>query len=82
MIFRAKCGRTLLDLSIADNSSHTETIWIEVVNENSSNIVICTVYRPEEDKMLKWNTNFESEMGDAYIEHKYIIVKGILMLTC
>ncbi len=32
-------------------SSHTETIWIEVVNENATDILICTVYRPEEDKI-------------------------------
>ncbi len=43
-------------------SSHTETIWMEVVNENTSNILICTVYRPEKDKMPTWSKNFESEM--------------------
>ncbi len=42
----------------------------------SANILVCTVYRPEEERMSEWNVKFRFEMESAYIENKEIISMG------
>ncbi len=39
-------------------------------------ILICTVYRPEENKIPIFSEHFENELDNAYIENKEIIIMG------
>ncbi len=56
--------------------SSIETIWIEIKPSKSAYILVCTVYRPEEERMPEWNVKFMQEMESAYIENKEIILMG------
>ncbi len=56
--------------------SSIETIWIEIKPSKSANILVCTVCRPEEERMLECNVKFRQEMESAYIENKEIILMG------
>ncbi len=56
--------------------STIETIWIEIKPSKSANILVCTVYRPEEERMPEWNIKFRQEMESTYIENKEIILMG------
>ncbi len=53
--------------------SNTETIWIEIKPINAANILVCTVYRPDElDPLARWSEQSENEMENAYLENKEI----------
>ncbi len=57
--------------------SNIETIWIEIKPINAANILVCTVYRPDElDSLARWSEQFENEMENAYLENKEIIIMG------
>ena len=56
--------------------SNIETIWIEVKRRYGSDILICTVYRPEDDRIPLWTNEFEKELEDVYLENKDIILMG------
>ncbi len=56
--------------------SSIKNIWLEIKPSKSANILVCTVYRPEDERIPEWNVKFGKEMESAYIENKEIILMG------
>ncbi len=55
-------------------SSNIETIWIELKPKHAPHLLVCTIYRPEPDKLPTWSEQFEQELDNAFIENKKIIL--------
>lgn len=61
------------DLEVGSN---IETMWIEVQPNHGPHILVCTIYRPEDDTIPTWTAEFEKELDDAYLESKELILMG------
>ncbi len=48
------------DLVCEDNTDDTETLFIEIINDNSKNIIIGTINRPPNNRFNKFDGHFET----------------------
>ena len=56
-------------------SDNIESLWIQIIQPNTSSILACILYRPPQ-MLIEWYNHFESQLEKAYLVSHKIIVMG------
>ena len=55
-------------------SDNIESLWIQIIQPNTSSIIVCILYRPPQI-LIEWYNHFESQLEKAYsVSHKIIVM--------